>query len=116
MCLTTKQRFPKISLKPIIVYKAVNKKNKSPYLFFDYAPYIKNKSIFKDRKKSYKVRLNGLIHIYEGYIHAYISEAVAWFTENPNTIYKCIIPPFTRYYRGDMFEICSKRIKFLEIV
>ena len=118
MCLDTKWRFPRISFKPIIVYKVLQKNNMSPYYDFDYTPYIDSKTVCKDNIRVEKDRKGGHTCINGGYIHAYQNVTSAKALHFHKVIHKCIIPPFTRYYKSiSAFNtICSKRIKFIKIV
>lgn len=129
MCLTTKQRWPKIAWKPITVYKTVYKKENSYKTVYQGASIhigktykesvfnmVKNRqnSLFIDDQKKY-------YDFYEG-LHSVTNKNVAKIIADyfgvsyPTEIVECIIPRFSLYWIGDNSDIVSNKLKYVKIL
>ena len=122
MCLTTKQRCPKIAWKPITTYKVVyTPDNHQPFLtLFQSFPvriggiYKETLiNIFRSRKKFSKG--------YEMYfgLHSYTNEdfsrAIArCYKDHGTRIVKCTIPRFSLYWIGNSNDIVSNKLKYVK--
>ena len=116
MCLTKTHRFPKISRKPIKVYKVFEHnfdRLVTPYRLQAYkvgetikAKHSWLKGIFKDKIKG------------EG-VHAYIIDAFAFTVSGHyinHYVYPCEIPPFTPYWVGQSGDIAASKMIIKERV
>lgn len=129
MCLTTKQKWPKIAWKPITVYKAVSKKENSYKTVYRGASIhigetyresvsnmVKNRqrSLYIDDRKKY-------YDFYEG-LHSIINKDIAkiiadYFSVSyPTEIVECIIPRFSFYWIGCDNDIVSNKLKYVKIL
>lgn len=125
MCLEKKSLIPRIALKDIVVYKALNN--------FDGAlstKITKNtiklgvtyKGIFRAGIYTYyKCNPRSLISslfnrfITSGYIHSYPYKEIVediW----GDTIVECIIPKGTLYFIGKNGDVASRRIKYIKVI
>lgn len=121
MCLCKKSRIPRIAIKDIVVYKIVLPTKivpngyKTPYR--NCIVYMNNlyhgKFDYQDILFTSFIRSN----IESGYIHSYTSlESLynhAFFSYM--YIIKCIIPKGTLYWIGDIGDIASRKLKYLDI-
>ena len=118
MCLIAETE-RQIASEDIIVFKIFTKDNKSPYLKFDYTPYIGKQ--YDDPLQENNVECGGLTAIGKGFIHSYLSLDSAKneipFLENIHDrtgyylIRKCVIPKGIEYYIDmDWPKIASKSI------
>ena len=116
MCLTKTHRLPKISRKPIQVYKVLRLEGDkliTPYQkqLCQVGKTIKAKhswlkGIFKDKIKG------------EG-VHAYIVDAFAFTVSGHyinHYVYPCEIPPFTPYWVGQSSDIAASKMIIKERV
>ena len=116
MCLIKTHRFPKISRKPIQVYKVLRLEGDkliTPYQkqLCQVGKTIKAKhswlkGIFKDKIKG------------EG-VHAYIIDAFAFTVSGHyinHYVYPCEIPPFTPYWVGQSGDIAASKMIIKERV
>lgn len=124
MCLTTKQKWPKIAWKPITTYKVVyTPDGHLPFLtLFQCSPirigrtYKETlRNIFRSRKKFSKG--------YEMYfgLHSYINEdfsrSIARCYEDHGTkIIECTVPRFSLYWIGENIDIVSNKLKYVKIL
>lgn len=129
MCLTTKQKWPKIAWKPITVYKVVYKKEYSYKTVYQGASIhigetyresvsnmVKNRqcSLYIDNRKKY-------YDFYEG-LHSVTNKDVAKITADyfsvlyPTEIVECIIPRFSFYWIGNDNDIVSNKLKYVKIL
>lgn len=129
MCLTTKQRRPKVSARKTTCYKVVEKLNGG------YRTPLQKKTICDGSIEGAKMSCafmrtdkhlgffdkTGSMVVGKGVIHAYTEyEKAVWnasamsnfFFPRRFIVVECTIPPFTRYYEGDANEIAAKRIVF----
>lgn len=129
MCLTTKQRWPKIAWKPITVYKVV-------YGYRDYYKTIYQKaniyigktyreSVFnmlKNRQSSINIdEYKKYYDFYEG-LHSVTEKDSAKIIADyfdvlyPTEIAECIIPRFSLYWIGEDNDIVSNKLKYVKIL
>ena len=114
MCLTKTHRLPKISRKPIQVYKAFNligDKLITPYQkqVCNIGETIKAKhSWFKGILKN-KIEGEG-VHAYTVNIHTFSLQCYY------RVFYICEIPPFTPYWIGDCYDIAASKMIIKEKV
>lgn len=116
MCLIKLHRFPKISFKPVKVYKVFYKEEDGGY----YTPYL-----FEGPLKigdSINAKCNIFINFYriffgkfidkEG-VHAFTSKTIAIerFPFTRAVVLECIIPRFTLYWYGEEGEIAARKIQ-----
>lgn len=116
MCLIATHFFPKISFKPIKVYKVVTKdKNGKLSTAFVHSDLLKRaKGVF-----FLPERTPTRLYIGKGMIHAFATKEKAilalydyrMFNDNMKLI-TAYIPPFTRYYIGKYGDICAKRMRY----
>ena len=124
MCLTTKQKWPKIAWKPITTYKVVYSPNNYPSLLtiFQCFPIQIGKTyketlrnIFESRKK-----LSASYEMHFG-LHSDIKEdqsrAIAKCYKYYGTIVvECTIPRFNLCWIGDNNDIVSNKLKYVKIL
>lgn len=124
MCLTTKQKWPKIAWKPITTYKVVYISNKSSSLLtlFQNFPIQIGRTyketlinIFRGREKN---TFNYCI--YEG-LHSHTKENRAKICAEDyrylgTIVVKCIIPKFSFYWIGEDNDIVSNKLKYVKIL
>ena len=114
-----------IASEDIIVFKIFTKDNKSPYLKFDYTPYIGKQ--YDDPLQENNVECGSLTAIRKGFIHSYLSldsakNEIPFLEDIHNRtgyylIRKCVIPKGIEYYIDmDWPKIASKSIIIGDIV
>lgn len=115
MCLELNKwyhKIPRISYKPIKVYKIVCIRNHSIVSWFrNYK--IDLNTVTKPKGNYIKSLIKGFISGYleEGFIHYYTSEETATEGENPYwVILEAYIPRFTLYMIGDYNEGAARRL------
>lgn len=125
MCLESKQKRPKISLRRIRIYKILTKpkdENRywTPYQYFP----IKLDSLYKNQenaREDIRSVKKGITIIYGGFYHAYldykeaVDTALALKFVNPLrhlVVVEGYIPMFTKYYKGKHGDIAAKKIKY----
>lgn len=123
MCLIATHFFPKISFKPIKVYKIVledeNGELTTPFMHSKLLKRAKGVFFFP---KIIDRRLHRL-HIEKGMIHAFTTKRKAIsiacdyvILNNRNNlnikVITAYIPSFTRYYLGKYWDICAKRMRY----
>lgn len=124
MCLTTKQKWPKIAWKPIATYKVVySPDGHQPFLtLFQCSPirigrtYKETlRNIFRNRKKlstSYKMSFGLHSNVKED-----LSRAIANCYKYYGTmVVECVIPRFSLYWIGDNNDIVSNKLKYVKIL
>lgn len=120
MCLITTHFFPKISFKSIKVYKVViedmNEKIRTPH---QGSRLLKRaKGIFFFPKKHYGNFMveGGMIHAFRTKKDAHefaMSYLIHFGSHIKDTkVITAYIPPFTRYYIGQDWDICAKRMRY----
>lgn len=128
MCLTTKQKKPKIARKDIEIYKLVVRDplNKQKYIsLYEKFPYELNKVYEElanednDKNRSwwaYNTFGEGWFHSFTIYGAALLSKASLFGKIKGNNIIilSGIIPKGTPYYLGMYGYICSKKIKLIK--
>ena len=124
MCLTTRQKWPKIAWKPITTYKVVHSSGYCSIFLtlFRCVPiliggtYIETlRNILRSRKKlstSYEMHFG---------LHSYIKEdpsrAIAKCYKYYGTVVvECAIPRFSFYWIGDNNDIVSNKLKYVKIL
>lgn len=128
MCLTTKQKWPKIAWKPIKVYKVIygypnNYRTMYQRMSVDigqtYQETIHN--IFRNIEKNRTITGKRIFEIYFG-LHSfqkrYLAEAVKdYYSCLYNThVIECTIPKFSFYWIGDRDDIVSNKLKYVKIL
>lgn len=127
MCLEVKWRLPRISLKPIKVYKVmfINGNIVRPYYNEDYrylvsGAYTAENYNFKETIIDLK---DGFIE--KGFFHSYKEVPQHWLwrlkDRDPSkiSIVECTIPRFTLYFKGKCMgdtSYASRKIKFIKYV
>ena len=118
MCLLKKHKLPYITIFPKTVYKILEPIDgvntfKTPYMRFTVKLGETYKGIFRYNNifKIIKLRFinDGFIHSYDNILDAELNNAGLY------NIIKCIIPPFTLYYKGFNHDIASRKLKYIEI-
>lgn len=111
MCLITKWRFPRLSLKPKKVYKILIKRYNG---YFSYVKEYKceidklHKDKFTPLFSSKLPGLGGLRGINSGYFHFKTNPVQP--SEDSIVVAECTIPRFTLYYESIFrIEICAKK-------
>lgn len=127
MCLTTKQKKPRIARKDIEIYKLVVKDslNEQKYLsLYEKFPYELNKVYEEPANEDNDKNCSWLVHntFGEGWFHSFKDYTIALFNSdisysriigNDIIIISGIIPKGTPYYLGIYGDICSKKIKLV---
>lgn len=113
MCLIKTHRFPKISRKPIIVYKRFielgNNQLQTPCIGL----LCKCGSVIKSSDHWYKGIFKHTIGR-EG-VHAYvIKDYFLPYNPSNHKLYICEIPPYTPYWIGAYDEIAASKMKIIE--
>ncbi len=113
MCLTKKYKWPRITLRPKIVYKVLEKRNGKFFTpFMNYEVEINKKykgkynmfdTLFKTIKDDY---------VRSGFIHSYTDKESAV----GNVVVECIIPRFTLYFIGRGNDIASRKIYYKSLI
>lgn len=116
MCLVKTHRLPKISRKPIQVYKVFK-----PIGCSLLTPYQKYACNVGDTIKAENSWIKGIFkNEIEGEgVHAFIIGIVAFATANQyfdTYVYLCEIPPFTPYWQGDCDDIAASKMIIKEKV
>lgn len=120
MCLFVTHFFPKISFKPIKVYKVViedlNGKIKTPYQGSKLLKRAKGIFFLPEKHNNDFIINKGMIHAFRLKEEAKSFE-MGYFMLYYNSIkgiktITAYIPPFTRYYIGEKGDICAKRMKY----
>ena len=118
MCLIKLHRFPKISFKPVKVYKVFYNYEGDGY----YTPYL-----FEGPLKTgdtIKAKCNIFTNFYRIFfgefidkevVHAFISKTIAIerFPFTRAVVLECIIPKFTLYWYGTEGEIAARKMEIL---
>ena len=118
MCLNKTHMFPKISRKPIIVYKLFVEKGKRHKKLM--TPVIGCHYKIGDTIKAVKPWYYGLLPkvIEEEGVHAYCSKPTNLDTsvvfKRKRGYYICEIPPFTPYWIGTFGEIAASEMKIIK--
>lgn len=121
MCLIARHFFPKISFKPIKVYKMIlEDKDGKLETAFRHSKLLKRaKGIFFLPK-----RIGPKLYVEKGMIHAFSTKEKALFVRQDYIMFNhyinnlnvriitAYIPPFTRYYIGEYGDICAKRMRY----
>lgn len=115
MCLELNKwyhKIPRISCKPIKVYKAVRTKEDS--IVSNYVGYkIDLNTVTRPEGNYIKSLIKGFTcgYLEEGFIHYYTSKETATEGENPyRVILEAYIPRFTLYMMGDYNEGAARRL------
>ena len=118
MCLIKLRKFPKISFKPIKVYKVFYEQENGYYTPYVFTGPLKTGDTIKAKCNIF----GGFYRIFFGEcidtegVHAFTSKifAEAKFRNFSKTaILECIIPRFTLYWYGSEGEIAARKIKIL---
>lgn len=132
MCLFTKQNKPKVSEKPITMYKFLVKDRNIINSYITPCTLdivsndiLKGKRLFEASVDENIVAGLQFNSVGKGYIHGYSTKKYALQKRHTFSkyfphwgLFKCEIPAGTPYFRsivGD-YEICAKKIKFVELV
>ena len=124
MCLTTKQKWPKIAWKPITTYKVVHSPGYYPLFLtlFQCVPILIGgtytetlRNIFRSRKE-----LSKGYEMYFG-LHSYTNEDLSrsiarCYDDYDTKVVECIIPRFSLYWIGDSGDIVSNKLKYVKIL
>lgn len=129
MCLTTRQKYPKIAWKPITVYKVIYGYPNKYRTLYQCMPIdigetyresahhiLENRTCFRcsDTGKKY-------YNFYEG-LHSVKDRSTALVIANcykilyPVQIVECTIPRFSFYWIGDKGDIVSNKLKYVKIL
>lgn len=120
MCLIATHFFPKISFKPIKVYKIVietsNGRIRTPYQGSNILKRAKGIFFFPKKQNNYLTIYGGMIHAFRTREEAQ-KFSTGYFIHNHYSIkdikvITAYIPPFTRYYIGQDWDICAKRMRY----
>lgn len=122
MCLTTKQKWPKIAWKPITTYKVVySPDGYQPFLtLFQCSPiriggtYKETlRNIFGNRKKLFAgYEMSFGLH---SYTTEYQSRVIAHYYKSYGArVVECVIPRFSLYWIGNMKDIVSNKLKYVK--
>jgi hypothetical protein len=128
MCLTTKQKWPKIAWKPITVYKVIYGYPNNYRTLYQRMPIDISKTyresvynILKNRKYLPQIEEKGYYALNEG-LHSVKDRitalAIADYYEilYPIQIVKCTIPRFSLYWIGVDNDIVSNKLKYVKIL
>lgn len=116
MCLLTRDNLPRLTIKPIKVYKVVRVNSDGFYGVFMHEhkfSEINTENIFPLSSLWCPGYYN---HVNDGYIHSYLNrnhaELMSLSFDVPfnSTVIECIIPRFTFYFKGTNGDICSKKL------
>ena len=124
MCLESKQKKSKTSLRRIGIYKVLIKlKDENRY----YTPYqyfpVKLDRLYKNQENAREdiMTIKEGVDIYGGFYHAYLNYKEAVYTAEALksfnhlrhlVVVKGYIPMFTKYYKGKHGDIAAKKIKY----
>lgn len=129
MCLTTKQKWPKIAWKPITVYKVVYGcgdfyktmyQKANIHIGKTYRESVHN--ILKNRQSSLNIdECKKYYDFYEGLHSATEKDAAKSIAEYFQVLYsteivECIIPRFSLYWVGIENDIVSNKLKYVKIL
>ena len=128
MCLTTKQKWPKIAWKPITVYKVIygypnNYRTLYQRMPIDIGETYRESvyNILKNRKYLLKIEEKGYYEFNEG-LHSVKDRITALAIANyyevlyPVQIVECTIPRFSLYWIGIDNDIVSNKLKYMKIL
>lgn len=125
MCLESKQKRPKTSLRRIRIYKVLIKLKDEKYYYTPYQYFtVKLDTLYKNQENVREdiMDIRGGVTIYGGFYHTYldyktaVDSALTLKYDNPLrhlVIVKGYIPMFTKYYKGRYRDnIAAKKIKY----
>ena len=118
MCLYKTHAFPKISRKPIIVYKIFAERGKRPKKLI--TPFTGYSYKIGDTIKAIKPWYYGIMRfgIDEEGVHAYYYKPterdIVRELRRKRGYYVCKIPPFTPYWIGTFGEIAASKMKIIK--
>ena len=128
MCLTTKQKWPKITWKPITVYKVIygypnNYRTLYQRMPIDIGETYRESvyNILKNRKYLLKIEEKGYYEFNEG-LHSVkdmipaLTIADYYKVLYPVQIVECTIPRFSLYWIGIDNDIVSNKLKYVKIL
>ena len=124
MCLTTKQKWPKIAWKPITTYKVVYSPNNHPSLLTLFQGFpIQIGCTYKESLINilrWRIKITGM-HLMRKGIHSYKNESPARLLARLNIcknaiVVECTIPRFSLYWIGDNGDIVSNKLKYVKIL
>ena len=128
MCLTTKQKWPKIAWKPITVYKVIygypnNYRTLYQRMPIDIGETYRESvyNILKNRKYLLMIEEKGYYEFNEG-LHSVKDRITALAIANyyevlyPVQIVECTIPRFSLYWIGIDNDIVSNKLKYMKIL
>jgi hypothetical protein len=118
MCLDKTHVFPKISRKPITVYKIFAERGKRPKKLI--TPFTGYSYKIGDTIKAIKPWYYGILPccIEEEGVHAYCSKPteldISIESRRKRGYYICEIPPFTPYWIGNFDQIAASKMKIIK--
>lgn len=110
MCLIKNHRFPKISFKPIKVFKLVYSQNGIYYSWFMQCPIYLGKSL---RSKKHWIKGIFAENITSEGVHAYLEKPQCGNYYINTRVLEAEIPPFTPYWIGWDNEVAAAKLRII---
>lgn len=119
MCLIKSSIFPRVAIKDIIVYKGIMEQGRGYITPWKNHPIVigeiqkPSRSLMDIISDLFYKEING------GYIHSFtdLGRCRRYFYGWGRIVYvKCLIPRGTLYWTGDIEDIASRKLKYLEII